>query len=195
MWSFKHIVAVVSIGVVASWLLLPLVSYGPLLEDSEFDEALVRAESVQLPNIEEIRDYPFSTITRREAAVRYVKFAQDVGIVPVLNTCVFEDLNEVRSEEERMILLSCQYWFFQGVQGKFYPDRFLTKSASLVGLIRGMFPGKQFVDVIPYRDPYVSLANELGITSRESGPYLEYLITKYELLLQLRRATKKHNRT
>ena len=83
----------------------------------------------------------------------------------------------------------CSHGYFQGSNGGFFPDAYLTKAGSLVALMRGLYPEVEFdAEADPYWTPYVTLAHELDITYRESGPYLMYLITRYELLLQLYRA-------
>ncbi|USN54305.1 MAG: hypothetical protein H6765_07175 [Candidatus Peribacteria bacterium] len=57
--------------------------------------------------------------------------------------------------------------------------------------MRGFYPGLEFEETDPYREPYVNFAHEVGITKQQSGPYLSYLITRYELVLELYRVAQK----
>ena len=67
-----------------------------------------------------------------------------------------------------MIQLACAYEFFKGTDNQFYGDQYVTKANSLVALMRGLYPGREFPLEQPYWTPYVNYAYELGITKRES---------------------------
>lgn len=164
------------------------IMFWPVLQDSEFDEALVWAESVNLYNIDTVKDYPFSTITRAEATTRYVMFGQQTGLMPARSSCSFKDIEDVDENLQQSIILACQYGFFGWSEGIFEPDAYMTKWMSLVALMRGVQPWKEFDQVKEYWMPYMEEAYALWITKREPGPYVNYLITRYELLLQLWRA-------
>jgi hypothetical protein len=98
---------------------------------------------------------------------------------------MFADISRIDELTKNRLELACMYEFFKGTDGNFYPNAYVTKANSLVALIRGLSPAREFELTQPYRTPYVDLAYTQGITKRPSGPYLMYLITKYELLLQL----------
>ena len=173
------------------WIFLPWFEYGVKLHDPEFDQALERAQSVGIENIDDIRKYPFSTITRTEAAQRYVALAHDIGLIPPsAQDCHFKDIHHLSEKQKSAIYLACAYEFFKWTNNAFHGDSYVTKANSLVALMRGLYPGKTFEQTQPYRTPYVNLAYQQGITKRPSGPYLFYLITKYETILQLRRIVK-----
>lgn len=86
--------------------------FGPVLQDEEFDAALAWAESIDLYNVETVKNYPFSTITRAEATTWYVAFGQQTGLVPTRSRCSFLDIDKQPEELQQSILLSCQYGFF-----------------------------------------------------------------------------------
>lgn len=190
MQEWKKIVAGVSVIVFGGRLFLHLVMFGPALQDPEFDQALIWAEQAQIPDLEKTQNYPFSSITRAEAAIWYVRLAQDISLIPQQSTCSFEDIDDLEGELQEQIILSCQYGFFKGTSDEFHPENYLEKGSSLVALIRGIRPGIDVPEVEPYRAPYVNMANEIGITQRASSPYMSYLVTRYELLLQLYRASQ-----
>ena len=167
--------------------------FWPVLQDAEFDEALLWAESVQIPWIELTRQYPFSTITRAQAVSQYITLAQQIELLPVRSECEFFDIKDQPEQVQKDILLACQYGFFSWSRNSFEPNSYLTKGTSLVALMRGILPWKEFEEVEAYRLPYIEVWNEMGITKREPWPYVNYLITRYELLLQLYRAYQKKN--
>ena len=187
MKEWKKVVALLSIAVFGGWVFFYWIGWGTKLEDPEFDAALIWAQETGIQDLELIRSYPFSPITRAEAAQRYVLLAQDIGLVPGWHQqdCVFRDLGDFVPAEREKLQLACLYEFFKGTKGNFYPYEHVTKANSLVGLMRGLSPARDFELTQPYRTPYVDLAYAQGITKRPSGPYLMYLVTKYELLLQL----------
>jgi hypothetical protein len=183
----KKVVASISLVVFAGRIVFYRVWWGTKLQDPEFDTELIWAEQTWIKNIENIRAYPFSPVSRKEAAQWYVLLAQDIWLVPDGNKseCVFADISMYDEITQNRLELACMYEFFKWTDGNFYPDAYVTKANSLVALIRWLSPAREFELVQPYRTPYVNLAYEQGITQRPSWPYLMYLITKYELLLQL----------
>ena len=193
MKSRKKLVAALCIAVFASWLWLMRVMFWPVLQDAEYDEALLWAESVQMPWVDLSRQYPFSTITRAEAVSQYITLAQQIELLPVRSECEFFDIKDQSEQIQKDILLACQYGFFSWSRNSFEPNSYLTKGTSLVALMRGILPWKEFEEVEAYRLPYIEVWNQMGITKREPGPYVNYLITRYELLLQLYRAYQKKN--
>lgn len=188
MKSWKKLVSLIAIWCLLWGIFLLWIMFGPVLDDQEFDDALARAESVDLYGVETIRDYPFSTITRAEATTWYVTFGQQTGLMPVRSSCNFTDIDAIDSELQEAIGLSCQYGFFGWSKGTFEPNAYMTKGMSLVALMRGVQPGREFPQVEEYRMPYMEEAHRLGITKREPWPYVNYLITRYEMLLQMWRA-------
>ena len=163
---------------------LPYVSF---LVDDEFKAAIYRAETIDI-DTQSIYDRPFGHITRAQATDRYNKTAayRDMPIYSD-DICVFNDIDALDDETLADIMLACQYRFFWWSQGGFAPDALLTKSSSLVAITKWMYPREEFVGMLPYREPFVERAHGHGITKYHSTEYLERLITKYELLLQLYR--------
>lgn len=165
--------------------------FGPVLQDPEFDAALIWAEEIGIPDVESVREYPFSPIKRQDAIDRYIVTAQEMGMIVYSDhLCQFDDIDKLEQVKQNQIMLACRYRFFLGNDGKFVPEAYLTKAGSLVALIRGLYPARAFPEIDPYREPFVNNAFEQGITKRPSSPYLMYLVTKYELLLQLYRASQ-----
>lgn len=192
----KQVVGVLVIVMLLSWSVLPWIQFGNVLDDKEYDSALLRAQLEGFPDIETTKKYPFSTLTRAEAASRYVSFAKSKWLILTDATastgCDFKDIADVKEEQQQAIADSCRYGFFKGREGEFRPDQYVSKAESLVALVRGIATGEQFEDTgAIYRTPYVNRAYEHGITKRKSTPYMMYLVTRYELLLELWRAKGK----
>lgn len=185
----KKVVASISLVVFLGRTFLHWVGFGLEIDDPEFDQAIVWADNTWIKETWIIQAYPFSPVTRAEAAVRYVLLAQDIGLVPDGNTdeCIFSDLEWFSEQEKDTIVLACLFEFFKWTEGKFHPNEYVTKANSLVALMRWLSPAREFPIEQPYWTPYVQLAFAEWITKRESWPYLMYLITKYELVLQLYR--------
>lgn len=88
--------------------------FGKVIDDPEFDQALVRAEHVGIDGIEVIQEYPFTPITRREAAEWYVLLARDIELVPQqADDCLFDDIETFDLETKDRIELACLYIFFK----------------------------------------------------------------------------------
>lgn len=191
MKSRKKLVALLSVVVFVSGLWLLWIMYGPVLQDEEYNQALLWAESIQMPGVDLAKNYPFSTITRAQAVGQYIKLAQSIELLPVRSSCEFYDIGNQSKEIQHDIILACQYGFFWWSNWSFEPNSYLTKGTSLVALMRGILPGKEFAEEKEYWLPYIEVWNEMGITKRKPGPYVNYLITRYELLLQLYRAYQK----
>jgi len=196
MQEWKKWIAYIWIIAILGRIFLPFFQYGVKINDPEFDAALQWAKTSGIQDIDEIRKYPFSTITRAEAAQRYVALAHSLEILPETNdTCTFKDIHHLSTKQKSSIQLACAYNFFKWTDNLFWGDNYVTKANSLVALMRGLYPWKNFEEQNPYRTPYVNLAYQQWITKRPSWPYLSYLISKYEMILQLRRVVKlKHTR-
>ena len=108
-------------------------------------------------------------------------------LIASLRSVIYLFVISFSEQEKNTIVLACLYDFFKWTDGNFYPDAYVTKANSLVALVRGLSPAREFPIEQPYRTPYVNVAYAEWITKRESWPYLMYLITKYELMLQLHR--------
>lgn len=188
MKSRKKLVALLAVVVFGSGLWLLWIMYGPVLQDEEYDMALAWAESVQMPWIELAKNYPFSTITRAEAVSQYITLAQHIELLPVRSSCEFYDIDKETEATQKDIILACQYGFFSWSNKSFEPSSYLTKGTSLVALMRWILPAREFREEKEYWIPYIEAWNEMWITKREPWPYVNYLITRYELLLQLYRA-------
>ena len=187
----KRLIALCSVLVILGWSFLTIVWYAPLFQDSEFDEALLWAQDIGLWSADSIKESPFWYITRAEAAQWYVAFAQSSDMLLYSDDiCRFNDIEHLKWDTLDMVMLSCMYRFFWWSQWWYAPDSYLTKAGSLVALMKWFFPTKDIEEREPYREPFVQEAYSMGITKRESDPYMMYLVTKYELLLQLYRAWK-----
>ena len=94
--------------------MLTIVTHGPLFQDDEFEEALVRAENAGIPDVDSLRAYPFSFIQRAEAASWYVALAQSSDMILYSDDiCTFNDLDEIEDEATRQqVMLVCRYRFF-----------------------------------------------------------------------------------
>lgn len=203
--EWKELLAGIAVCMLIAWILLPRVAYGPLLDDPEFDAALWRAQEGSMPHADYLRSYPFTVLQRHEAAAMYVWRAEQVGIVsehmsvdavdPVdtqdATICQFTDLeSESQVYEMDVLIAACQYGFLRGSHGRFHPFQYLSKAESLVALMRVARPEILFEETDPYWDSYVEEAYREGITIRPTSPYLMYLISWYEFVLQLYRATQ-----
>lgn len=188
----KRLIAIICIiSLVSRWFLW-LVSYAPLLQDTEFEEALVWAHDIWIPDVTQLQEKPFAYITRAEAAAWYVAFAQSSDMLLYNDDiCTFNDIDLLVWEQLDMVILSCMYRFFRWSQGWYSPDAYLTKAWSLVALMKWFFPTRDFEEMEPYWEPFVQEAYAMWITSRQSDPYMMYLVSRYELLLQLHRARQR----
>lgn len=197
MQEWKQVVSFIAIAALVAWGFLPWIQFGNLLDDPEFDTALERAKANQFSQIDETVHYPFTTMTRVEAADRYAHFGDVSGIQfqQEVSACQFDDIENVSETDKQNILKVCQFGFLKGREGKFHPDQYISKAESLVGLVRVIAPWETFAEELNYWNPYVTRANEHGITERKASPYLMYLVTKYELLLQLYRAYQMREQT
>lgn len=171
------------------WTILPLIQYGPVLDDPEFDAAKTWATQVWFENIQRVEDYPFSVITRLEAVQRYLQLMDLLDKEPLRETCSFTDIDELAAEMQEQIIRSCRLNVFLWDGGAFNPDRYMTKATALVALMRSLRPDVEYPMESMYRTPYATDAYELGISKRPSSEYLEYPITRYELLLLLYRGS------
>lgn len=104
----KRIFSLVSIICLLGWSMLALISYGPLLQDKEFESAAKWAEKEGLTTEQELLESPFSFITRAEAAKWYVAFAQSTNMPLYSNDiCSFNDIDFLPKEQQDMIMLAC----------------------------------------------------------------------------------------
>jgi hypothetical protein len=189
MRSRKQFVALVASLMIFAWPLVRRANYGQLFHDTEFDTALAWAQQAGFDDIELTKEYPFSMITRAQATQWYVALAQQLELVPMQwLVCKFPDVADYPLKQQQLIELVCGYGFFQGHQGLYYPDEYISKANAVTALVRGLYPGVEFERTTPYRTPYMQQAKQLGITKQASSPYLSYLITRYELVLLLHRA-------
>lgn len=188
----KRIIALVWIIVFLGRWIFHIVLFAPLLQDDEFESAMERWERIGIADIQDVRESPFAFITRADAARRYVAYAQ-TNNMPIYSDdiCTFNDIEDLEEEQRQIVMLSCVYRFFWGSAWWYFPDSYLTKSGSLVALMKWLYPTRDRWETEPYREPFVTQAYDMGITKRQSDPYMMYLISKYELLLQLYRASDK----
>ncbi len=187
----KRLLAILCITVIVWWLFLTLISYAPLFNDKEFEEAIEWAWDIWIPNVELLQAKPFSYISRSDASAWYVAFAQTNDMLLYNDDiCSFNDIDTQDWSTKDLIMLSCMYRFFWGSKWGFFPEAYLTKAWSLVALMKWFYPKRDFESTEPYWEPFVNEAKTMWITKRDSDEYMMYLITKYELLLQLYRAWK-----
>lgn len=168
--------------------ILPIVEYGPLLQDPEFDIALERAEQIDLPDVAEARDYPFSLVDRKESAIRFAPYAAYLWLEQQPSNCAFVDIDSLESIYQEAIIAWCQRWLFKGYKGTFEPNFPLTKASAVVAIARSLFPDETFPEVKEFRVPYMQKLEQFGIIQHPDHPYLMYPISRYELLLMLYRA-------
>ena len=106
MQEWKQVVATISVIVLLASMVLYLVMLGPVLDDPEFDAALVWAEQVGMPDLELTREYPFSPITREDAVDRYIVTAQEMEmIVYGDNLCDFDDIDALEQHTKDQIMM------------------------------------------------------------------------------------------
>jgi hypothetical protein len=134
-----------------------------------------------------VEDYPFSVMTRVESVQWYLRVMDLLDKQPLRETCSFSDIELLSLEIQGTIIRSCTLNVFLGDGGAFNPDRYMTKATALVALMRSIRPEIEYSMESLYRTPYATDAYELSITQRPSNEYLEYPITRYELLLLLYR--------
>lgn len=172
---------------ILGWIVLPLVQYGPVLDDPEFDLAKQWASSNWFELMQMVEDYPFSVMTRVQSVQWYLRVMDMIGKQPLRETCSFTDIDTLEQSVQDEIIRSCTLNVFLGDGWAFNPDKYMTKATALVALMRSLRPEIEYPMQSLYWTPYVNDAYELGITQRASNEYLEYPITRYELLLLLYR--------
>lgn len=187
MKHWKELLVAISISMILGWIILPLVQYGSVLDDPEFDVAKVWAKSNGFEHIEHIEDYPFSVMTRVESVQWYLRVMDLLEKQPLRETCSFSDIQVLEWTVQEEIIRSCTLNVFLGDGGEFNPDRYMTKATALVALMRSLRPEIEHPMENMYWTPYANDAYSLGISKRPSNEYLEYPITRYELLLLLYR--------
>lgn len=183
----KELLVAVCVLMILGRTALPLIQYWPVLNDTEFDNAKVRAREVWLENSQRIEDYPFAVVTRAQAVQWYLSMIDLLDKQPLRETCSFTDIQSLDSQLQDEIIRSCTLNIFLWDWGAFNPDRFMTKATALVALMRSLRPALEYPMQDLYRTPYANDAYTLWITKRPSNEYLEYPITQYELLLLLYR--------
>lgn len=111
----KEFLVGISICCLLGWSMLPLIQYGPLLQDPEFDHALTWAENKQFGDIADAKNYPFSSMTRAQSAPRFSRFAETLGLqfIKTEQACMFSDIYTLDIEVQKAIVDGCRYGFFQ----------------------------------------------------------------------------------
>ena len=167
-----------------------MVQYGPLLQDPEFDTALVRAKQSAFPDVLKTENYPFSSLTRAQSAPWFTRFAQeiDLAFTKTEEECIFTDISSLDVSVQEAIIQGCRYGFFQGYSGGFVPQDPLSKAAAIVVVTRILMSEQTFPIVKDFRVPYMDEAVIIGILHKPKHPYLMYPISRYELLLLVWRA-------
>jgi hypothetical protein len=140
--------------------------------------------------MQQVEDYPFSVMTRGDAVQWYLRVMDILEKQPLRETCTFTDIQDVEESLQDDIIRSCTLNIFLGDGGAFNPDRYMTKATALVALMRSLRPELEYPMQELYRTPYANDAYTLGISQRPSNEYLEYPVTRYELLLLLYRGRK-----
>lgn len=186
----KQILASICIFILIVQWLLPLIQFWPILQDKEYDAALLRAEQQQLPDIIETKKYPFSMMNRAEGAERFAWFAQKQWSSYISDQCSFSDIAILVKSQQDAIIAGCRYGFFKWFKGWFVPHDPLSKAAAIVIITRIVVPERSFPDVKEFREPYMKESVQRGILKKPDHPYLMYPISRYELLLMLYRASQ-----
>ena len=83
--------------------------FGPVLDDPEFDVALVWAEEQGISEVDQIEKYPFSLIERKKAVQWYATLGKSLGLVPQRSECAFDDTDTVSEDDLQQIVRACQY--------------------------------------------------------------------------------------
>lgn len=190
MKHWKELLVAICIVMILGRTILPLIQYGPVLDDTEFDQAKLRASTNWFENMQQVEDYPFSVMTRGDAVQWYLRVMDILEKQPLRETCTFTDIQDVEESLQDDIIRSCTLNIFLGDGGAFNPDRYMTKATALVALMRSLRPELEYPMQELYRTPYANDAYTLGISQRPSNEYLEYPVTRYELLLLLYRGRK-----
>ena len=172
---------------ITQWF-LPWVQFWPTLQDPEYDAALARALTNNLPNSEEARTYPFAPVDRAQGALWFDRYAKTHNLPFLVENCSFNDINKLSTTTQQAIIDGCRYGFFKWFKGGYVPQDPLSKAAAVVVITRILLPEQQFPDVKEFREPYMIEAVRMGVLHQPNHPYLMYPISTYELLLILRRA-------
>ena len=173
---------------IISWWFLPWIQYGPILQDAEYDQALLRAQANNHPYRENIRSYPFWWVQRDEWAVWFARYAQMQQLPHLVEQCWFTDIQHLPEAIQTAIIQWCHYGYFRWFQGWFVPQDPLSKAAAIVVITRILLPMDTFPDVEEFWLPYMEKAVQMNILHQPDHPYLMYPISRYELLLMIYRA-------
>ncbi len=191
----KPITASILIFILVGRWLLPLIQYGPTLQDPEYDAAVARAIANNLPHSEEMTNYPFAPVDRAQGALRFDRYANTHQLPKTVENCSFNDIADLPVATQTAIMNWCAYGFFKWFKGGFVPQDPLSKAAAVVVITRILLPTQQFPDVKEFREPYMKESVRLGVLHQPNHPYLMYPISAYELLLILRRAHQLQEQT
>ncbi len=173
--------------------LLPLVMYGPTLQDPEYDDALAWAKANNFPDSQEITDYPFAPVNRGQWAIRFDRYAKKHHLPYLVEKCSFNDIEKLPESTQQAIIDGCRYGFFKWFKGGYVPQDPLSKAAAIVVITRILLPEQKFPDVKEFREPYMQEAVRRWVLHQPDHPYLMYPISTYELLLIFWRAHQIQN--
>jgi hypothetical protein len=83
------------------------------LQDPEYDAALARALTNNLPNSEEARTYPFAPVDRAQGALWFDRYAKTHNLPFLVEDCSFNDINKLSTMTQQAIIDGCRYGFFK----------------------------------------------------------------------------------
>jgi len=167
-------------------------------EDPEFVEALARLYNNKITSFATPGTYrPFDKITREESAKIFARFAKTIlkkeprtDIEDVF--CIFIDQNKISKDLAADVFDACKLGLFRGGIDGFYPQVGLTKSQSIVALVR-MFDNKTYAEnTDPWFLEYYNRAIELGITKDKDLNNFNRFVTRYEIALMIYRFNLKY---
>ena len=93
--------------------LLPLIQYCPVLEDPEYDDAIARVETIQHPQLDTTKKYPFGALTRAEGAPLFAFLAKQFSRPMIRQDCSFNDLTDLDLATTQAIIDGCRYGYFK----------------------------------------------------------------------------------
>lgn len=184
----KQFIATILICMIIARWFLPWIQYWPVLQDPEYDQAILRATQYQHPYREDIQNYPFQWVQRDEWAIWFAWYATLNNFPHRVENCLFTDIDDLSEAMQFAILQWCRYGYFRWFQWWFVPQDPLSKAAAIVVVTRMLFPTRSFPDVEEFRVPYMEQAVQVNVLRQPDHPYLMYPVSRYELLLMLYRA-------
>lgn len=161
-----------------------------LSSGDEMDKALYRMFNNGLTKYDTLSGYRPDDQLLREEAAKIIGQAYDLlGFEKeIKNTdCSFSDSESFDPSLAPFIASTCSYWVFKGNDGKFLPQKSLTKAEALTVLIR-ILEGKSSSQAFePWWTVYFIKAKEISLTEETEVLSLDRPITRREIALLIYR--------